>query len=341
MKKNLKTILILLVLGGLVILAIQLNSSKENSSLSNEALSDFAVEDTANIDKIILSDTYGGEVRIKREGSVWVSEEAECIQQHLVQTMLETIRHIKVKGPVPKNAIETVNKNITVHHKKVEIYLKGELAKTWYIGNPTPDHYGTYMLLKDPVKGKSPEPFIMYLPTMHGSLKTRFITDPREFVCTNVFDYRPENIQSVSITYTDSAQNSFIIQALDQNKFQLYNGPNNVPHFDTASVRNYLLGYKKIHFEHPNYILDERQMDSLRKEKPQTIIDVTLKNGERNRVACYKKWMDYYKMDLDGTPLKWDRDRLWLVLNDGEVVVAQYYVFDRLLQKISLFRPRE
>ena len=197
MKKNLKTILILLVLGGLVILAIQLNSSKENSSLSNEALSDFAVEDTANIDKIILSDTYGGEVRIKREGSVWVSEEAECIQQHLVQTMLETIRHIKVKGPVPKNAIETVNKNITVHHKKVEIYLKGELAKTWYIGNPTPDHYGTYMLLKDPVKGKSPEPFIMYLPTMHGSLKTRFITDPREFVCTNVFDYRPENIQSV------------------------------------------------------------------------------------------------------------------------------------------------
>ena len=51
--------------------------------------------------------------------------------------------------------------------------------------------------------------------------------------------------------------------------------------------------------------------------------------------------MDYYKMDLDGTPLKWDRDRLWLVLNDGEVVVAQYYVFDRLLQKISLFRPRE
>ena len=81
-------------------------------------------------------------------------------------------------------------------------------------------------------------------------------------------------------------------------------------------------------------------MDSLRKEKPQTIIDVTLKNGERNTVACYRKWMDFYKMDLDGNPVKWDRDRLWIVLNDGEVVVAQYYVFDKLLQKISLFRPQ-
>ena len=341
MKKNVKTIVILLCLGGLIFLAYRLTATQENSSLSNEALSDFAVADTANIDKIILTDTHGSEgVTIIREGGQWVSSDLECIQQHLVQTMLETIRHIKVKGPVPKNTIQTVNKNITVHHKKVEIYVKGKLAKTWYIGNPTQDHFGTYMLLKDPVKGKSPEPFIMYLPTMHGNLRTRFITDPREFVCTHVFNYQPETIASVSITYPDSAQKSFMIQALDDNKFQLFNGPNNISNFDTSAVRNYLLGYKKVHFEHPNYGLDNRQLDSLRAETPQTIINVTLKSGETNKVLCFDKWLDYEKMDLDGKLQKWDRDRLWIVMNDGSVAIAQYYVFDKILQEIGIFLPQ-
>ena len=340
MKKNLRTILILVCLVGLTILAYKLTTSEESSKLSAEGLSDFAIEDTAAIDKIVLTDNYGGDgVTVIRDGNVWVGKDLECIQQHLVTTILETIKHIKVKGPVPKNAVETVNKNLAVHSKNVEIYVNGELTKTWYIGNPTPDHFGTYMLLKDAEKGKSPEPYIMYLPSMHGSLRTRFITDSREFICTSVFQYRPEEIASVDVNYPDSAQNSFTINAIGENRFQLMNGKTVVPRFDTASARNYILGYKKVHFENPNYTLSPEQVDSLNTASPLAILSVTDKSGQTKSIKCYNKKMEYYKMDLNGEAIIWDRDRLWLSLEGRQVVVAQYFVFDKLIQDISIFRP--
>ena len=120
-----------------------------NTKVADEALSDFAVEDTASVDKIIINDTEGSPgITLVRGESAWESETGECIQQHLVQTILETFKRIQVKAPVGSAAIETVNKNLTAHHKKVEIFQNGKLSKVWYVGNPTPDHYGTYMLFK-------------------------------------------------------------------------------------------------------------------------------------------------------------------------------------------------
>ena len=133
----------------LAVWAIQLSKQGGNSShLAEEALSDFAIADTASIDKLILSDTEGHDgVTLIRQGVTWTTANGECVQQHLVHTMLETIKHIKVKSPVSKSEVPTANKNLTTHHRKVEIYVKGELAKTWYVGGPTQDQYGTYMLL--------------------------------------------------------------------------------------------------------------------------------------------------------------------------------------------------
>ncbi len=81
------------------------------------------------------------------------------------------------------------------HHKKVEIFQNGKIAKTWYVGNATQDHLGTYMLLKDAEKGKSPEPFIMFLPNMYGSLQARFSTNPLDYVCSEIFTYDPLKIK--------------------------------------------------------------------------------------------------------------------------------------------------
>lgn len=341
MSKNIRTLLILAFLAALIVIAYKLTASQEKSSLSNNALSNFAIDDTASINKIILTDTYGGDgiTLIRQEGG-WGTENSACIQEHLVQTILKTIKRIQVKGPVPKNTIETINKNLAAHNKKVEIYQNGKLSKTWYIGNPTADHYGTYMLLKDPKLGKSPEPFIMFLPSMHGNLKTRFITDSREFACTEVFSYRPDNISSVSVSYPAESKKDFTIKALENETFALFNENGSVPFFDTANVRNYLLALKKIHFEHPNYTFNQAEIDSLKLASPQTIIEVELKSNESNRILCYRKKLDYEKLDLDGKPQIWDKDRLWVILNDGTLTLSQYYVFDKLLQDISVFAPK-
>ena len=65
-------------------------------------------------------------------------------------------------------------KRLAVNHKRVDIYdQKNKLIKTWYIGSPTPDHLGTFMLLKkDGIKGS--RPYIMFKPGVYGSLDVRF-----------------------------------------------------------------------------------------------------------------------------------------------------------------------
>lgn len=310
--------------------------------MSDEALTDFAVKDTASIDKLVLTDTEGSEgVVLVRNGGQWEMDNGQCVQQHLVWTILETIKHVQVKSPVPKNSLETINKSLTAHHRKCEIYVKGELAKTWYVGNPTPDQYGTYMLLKDPEKGKSPEPFIMYLPNMYGNLRSRFITNPLEFECTGVFNYNPLAIKTINVELPDSAEFNFRITALGDNKFDLTSNGKKVQNFDTTNVRSYLLSYKKVHYEQHNYLINKNSEDSLKATKPWYKITVVDNKGEKNFVQCYKKRMVYTKYDYDGNLIEWDRDRLWVILNDGRLVVGQYYAFDKVLKDLRIFMKPE
>src|SRR5687768_9745918 len=125
--KKFKTLLIILGVAGLAWFAYTLNKGKDNSKLAEEALSDFAIKDTASIDKLILSDTEGSKgITLVRTADGWTDEAGSCIQQHLVITILQTIRHVAVRSLVPGASIETVNKSLTAHHKKMEIFQNGE-----------------------------------------------------------------------------------------------------------------------------------------------------------------------------------------------------------------------
>lgn len=337
--KNIKTIIIVLGVAGLGFLAYKLSNGTGGSSLASEALSDFAVKDTASIDKLVLADTEGNEgVVLVRGDEEWKMESGDCIQQHLVNTILETIKYIKVKSPVSEGAIETVNKNIAAHHVKMEIYQNGKLTKTWFIGDPTQDQYGTFMLLKDAEKGKSPEPFIMHLPNMYGNLSTRFITNPLEFECTEVFRYDPVEIASVEVNIPDSSVLNYKVVALDENLFEVYNNGEKLADFDTAQVRSYLLNFKKIHFEGYNYALTPEMIDSIKATTPYYTIDVTDKSGETKGVRIFRREYQIEKYGLDGELLKYDQDRVWVDLKDDRLVVGQYYVFGRIMRDIHFFK---
>lgn len=336
--KKFKTPLILVLVAGLAYLAYTLSKNDGNSKLSEEALSDFAVKDTASIDRLILTDTEGNAgINLVRASKGWTTDKGDCVQQHLVLTILETIKHVAVKGLVPKEAMETVNKNLTAHHRKMEIYQKGVLTKTWYIGNATADHYGTYMLLKDAEKGKSPEPFIMHMPNEHGSLQSRFITNPLEFQCTGIFNYEPLDVKSIDVKIPDSSQFNFKIVANDDNNFSLFNNTKSIADFDTTKVRAYILYYKKIHFESHNSLLNKKQVDSLKASTPYYTIEVTNKAGESNKITLYKKGMLEQRYGYDGELIEFDQDRLWVFLKNGTLVVGQYHVFNKLLRDLRFF----
>ena len=337
--KNLKTIVIILVVGTLGFLAYKLSNSTSKVHMAEEALSNFAIEDTASIDQLVLTDTEGNPgVHLFKRNGVWETEEQECVQQHLVITILETIKYIKVKSPVPKGSIDNMNRALASHNTKVDIYQNGKLSKTWYVGDPTQDQYGTYMLLKDPEKGKSPEPYIMHLPNMYGNLSTRFITNPLDFECTGVFNYDPINIASIEVVIPDSTDLNYKVVAKDDNLFEVYNNDLALSEFDTSQVRDYLLYFKKIHFERHNFILSEEEVDSVKQSTPYYTLSVTLKDGETNNIKMFNRKAPPNKYGLDGQLIEVDQDRLWVEMNDGILVSCQYHVFGKIMRDINFFK---
>ena len=335
--KNIKTIIILLVVAILGYFIFMLFGG-EKSSLSEKALSDFAVKDTASIDRINLSDTQGNAMGFIKSDHVWTLETGECIQQHMVATFLETFKYVAVKSPVPEGAVDNMNEQIMLHHKKIEIYQNGKISKTWYVGNPTQDHLGTYMLLKDPEKGKSPEPFIMFLPNMNGNLLDRFSTNQLDYVCSEIFTYDPLNILSIDVVIPDSTELNYKIVALDNNSFELYNNDLKVDAFDTSRVRSYITSYRKVHFEHHNRTANADHVDSLNNSIPYYIISVTDKQGDVNKVVAHLKSPGFNRYDFNGELVEYDQDNLWVFTRYNELTVCQYYVFDKLLRDINFFK---
>lgn len=334
--KNIKLLIIFIVIAVLSFYVYQTVAGKK-SSLSKNALSDFAVEDTSSIDKIHLTDTRGNDLTFVKNDYTWTFENGECVQQHLIQSLLEAFKYISVKSPVGKNAVDNTNKMILAKHKKVEIFQNGNLSKTWYIGNATADHYGTFMLLKDPVKGKSPEPFIMFLPNMYGSVGDRFSTDKLQYLCSQIFAYDPSKIKEIDVEIPQNPDLSFRFTQND-GIFTLFNNDTRVEEFDTLKARQYFVGYKKIHFNTYNRTLPQTGVDSLRNSTPMTIIKVTDDKGDVNQIKAYFKGTESKQYDFEGNLLVFDRDNLWVFTNEDKLTKCQYYVFDKLLKDINYFK---
>ena len=107
----------------------------------------FAVSDTASVSKIFISDRSGTTITLDRVENNWLVNNKYKVRKDAITTILHTIQQIRIQRPVPKNAFETVIKNLATTGVKVEIYSNNKTPiKTYTIGNSTSNHLGTYML---------------------------------------------------------------------------------------------------------------------------------------------------------------------------------------------------
>ena len=149
-----------------------------SSNYNNNELKDFAIKDTASISKFRISDTEGNTITINRDNKskIWMIDGTDFnASKPTVDLLMETFYRIRVKQDVANSAFNTVINRLSVRHKKVEIFLNEDTPyKSWYIGSPTQDHMGTYMLLEIG-EDKSSKPYVTYKPGMYGTLEVRFL----------------------------------------------------------------------------------------------------------------------------------------------------------------------
>ncbi|MEX2595941.1 MAG: hypothetical protein WEC59_03345 [Salibacteraceae bacterium] len=332
MKKVIIGALLLLILAGV---SIYITRQNNTSTLKSE-LTDFGVEDTERITRIVLKDENGQRVDLSKVNGEWLLNDEFKARPDAVKILLTTINKLSVKAPIGQKMMNSVLKNIISKHTLVEIYDGGELIKNYYVGGPDRDHTGTYMLMKG-----SSRPFIMHMEGFHGFLSTRYFTNPNEWKHRGIFEYNPEEIKHLAVSYPDQPEKNFSIDQPTTGSFEVFYGSKNNPveQLDTFMLSAYLANYKMIHFEGFEETKPQSFVDSVLRSTPIFRIELTDIEGKTTLVEGFRKPIkDGY--NHEGDEIDFDFDRLYLKVNKNQVLVGQYAIFDKLTKRIAFLTNR-
>lgn len=298
-----------------------------NSSLKSK-LKDFAVEDTASIDKVIISDKTGKILVLSKKNKVWFANDSVKVRMDILNVLLETIKRVEVKSPVNKAMRENLLKQMATGAVQVEIYSDGSLEKKYYVGGPTMDGFGTFMLLDG-----ADDPFITHIPGFEGYLTVRFNSDIRVWRDREIFRISPQNLKIVQISYPTNKASSFTLNIENKDYIKLFNQAG-----DTAAngvngefLRKYLTAFADIQYEN---VVDPKRIDldaMLIPENLLAVITVYNKEGEKRTVELFKRYFDGEKFLPKSEEYDFDRDRCFVRLNGNTVYNGQYRVFNKLI----------
>jgi len=312
MQKNKIAILLVFFLGTAAVWFVINNQS----GTINEAFRSFAVSDTAAVNKIILSDKFNTIVLERQTKGAWKLNTKNYADNFALKRLLYTINKVDVKTPVGKNDADAVIKKLVEHAVKCNIYKNGELEKSYYVGDATPDGMGTYMVLLDnETQQPSGKPFITYVPGYNSSLTSHYSNDTRTWRDKTVFNYNEPEIRSIKVETPQQPENSYEL-LINKNKYELKKLANNslIKDIDTTTVKQYLTYFFNLNFE----AVDTAAIIS--KEKPLSIVTVTDIKGIANKVKFYS-----------------DHVQLYALLDNGDVVKVQVYLFGKIMPEVNYF----
>jgi hypothetical protein len=340
MKRIIIIILGISLLVGLGIFTSRLISKKGKSD-ENLAAFNFEIQDTASVNKIIITEPNGMEMTLVRTPNGWTDGKGECVQPTQVFNILEALYNVRFKGYVPENSMKTIINRISSIGIKVQYFQNDEWSKTWYIGGSTSDHHGTYMLVESEEAGKSDLPVIAEIKGMKGIIEPRFFADPRKWQCSGVFSYQMDEIAEVNVKFPQRPDRSFEVRKI-KNEYLVKYGGKYLTSLDTNMVYRYLLNYKRINFENPNYELSDKQIDSLKRSKPFCELKLRTTKGEKKKLRMFRiKATGDTEGEVDdfGDKAAYDINRFWCELPDGQLVKCQYFVFNPLIMGHIYFNP--
>ena len=340
MKKS--TIIILTVLIALAGLSIYIYKNKSKTSTIDKDASDFKYKDTASIDKIFLADEDGKQILIERKKEGWIVDEKYHARPDVIDLLLYTIRSVEVKSPVSKKGRTSVIKIMASKSTKIEIYSKGEKVKQYFIGHPTQDNTGTYMILTNIETGENyEEPFITHIPGFDGFLSTRYLTDAVDWRDRILINYRPPQIKQIKLDLHEVPDSSFVIDLFSMQRFGLKTKIGSI-NFEEDKMKQYIAYFQNVNCE---IVLDKKDkiVDSLNKSAiPFATLTITDRNNGNNICEFFHKQAIAEKNKEYGINYKYDPDKLFVRYNNGkDYGVAQFFVFGKILQTYQYFLPKK
>ncbi len=341
MKKYLPYAAIIIVF----VVAIGWYIHSQSAESINQREGDFAVK--GNITKIVLDDTEKKHLELTKKGDIWLVNGKYEAREELIKLLLEALNRVTSLAPVPHNGHDHVIREMMASDVKVQVFKGSDKpSKVYYVGGPTVDSRGTYMLLE--MNGKTASrPHITYLPGYNGYLTPRFNTDEENWRTRIAFNEQENDFVKLSVEYPYAEQNSFSITRVADDSFAV--APLDEKYRITAPyeqkyVKQYLSFYNPIYIE--AFENSNSKKDSIMNTTPYCRFRITKRDGSLKSVNLYYLPLNKRsktEFDLNDKKLSHDIDHYYASLNDTDFALVQYYVFGKLLRsyKDFYFKPKQ
>lgn len=344
MQKKKLIVWVIPILSAIVFYLYQTNQK----STIKEELKNFSYTDTAKINKIFMADKNGKTVTlIKNDNNAWYVKDKFIADKSKIKNLLRAIYQIQVKSPVSKKARNNIIKRLSSGHVKIEIYANNEMVKSYFVGGPTQDHLGTYMIMQNnETKTMSKEPFIMHIPGFNGYLTPWYFVEHELWRDRTIFKYKASELKTITLLNHRYPQKSYSLNKIDGLKFEMNIGNKNnnnnvIQQLDSLNLARYLAAYRNIPFFAIANKLPKQKNDSILNSTPFFTLMVTDIYNKKTTLKGYYRAAEPGLVDDNGNPAVYDRDNFYCRIdNEPYLCIVQYFVFEKLLRSPDYFLPK-
>ena len=338
MKKFLPYIIIL----GVLIAGVGYFIYEFSPSTLEKKESDFAVRKMEDITKIRLSDTKGHEVILTRKDKKWIVNGQYDINEATKDLLFTAIQKVETDYRSPDKAEPIVLKDMAVLHNKCEVYLNNEdkPSKVYYVGGPTADGQGTYMIMER--EGKMAQhSYVTHVPGLSAYLTERYYPALERWRSIWVFHDNDQTIQSLKVTYNRELQKSFEITKVGKDSFALANSDGQMLEQPKQRfIHQYLNFYDGLPleiFENTN----TAARDTVTPNEPFCTITMKRVDGkESTHIIYYIPINEQTRVQYDdnGRKLLYDIEHYYILFNDKkDFALIQYYTWGKILHSYEDF----
>lgn len=346
MKKNKFTIILAIIL--IAIAALLIWNNRYLTTLRGDS-ADFMVWDTASVTKVYLADRRNHESLLERHEDGWSLNKDYRVHAKKIDQLMYTLYRVRIKMPVSVASHDNIIAQMAINSTKVEVYQNvprinlfnkiklfyhEKCTKVFYVGDATKDSSGTFML-----KEGADQAYIVYIPGFRGYITTRFSANPDDWRDHVIFHESLTDIQSVTVEFNKDPMLGFRVDNTGRHQYKLTRlaDQKELP-FDTLKVINLLSSFSDLRFESLlNNGMSQQRFDSITHSP--WLHQITLVDKENNAVTMktFNKKVESV-FDVPESEYKDDLDRMYGLVNNGrDLVLIQYYIFDKVLKDITYY----
>ena len=303
--------------------------------------SDFAIKNIDDVTKVRLSDTKGNEVILTKKDKKWIVNgqyEANEMSRGLLFT---AIQKVETNYRSPDNAELVVMKDMAVLHNKCEVYINGEdkPCKVYYVGGPTADGQGTYMIMEHDGR-MARHSYVTHVPGVDAYLTGRYYPQEEHWRSVWIFRENNEKIQSLKVNYNREKQKSFEIERIAKDSFVIANSEGQVLEQPKQRfIRQYLDFYDGLSLE--QFENKNPARDTIVPNEP--FCTVTMKrmdNTESTAILYYIPVSETTRVQFDeqGHKMLYDIEHFYLLFNDKkDFAKVQFFTWGKVLRSYQDF----